>query len=280
MKLFEIAEPSPVVSPQGFDIVIGQIYIFTPVSIKDKRGELHSLFTTYSPEAEEIRLFSIVGTDPIVFKVIRAERTFEESNIIRVQILSDVDNQVEKYDGEKEELILDQNGNTIPLKIKQIPTFTNLDMISDETFEETFGRRRKPYEHGLVGYIYLDQEPSLASDFNQTSIGGDDSLSVGYNAEQQLLKDRMRGHSGGYGATGAGAKRHHNAQIKQYNKQTEQGHHELSKMQQAIAIYKANIALPRVRVIKMLMTYLDMTRAGASSYYTKAMHAVEDDKKE
>lgn len=280
MKLFEIAEPSPVVSPQGFDIVIGQIYIFTPVAIKDKQGELHSLFTTYSPEAEEIRLFSIVGTDPIVFKVIRAERTFEESNIIRVQILSDVDNQVEKYDGEKEELILDQNGNTIPLKIKQIPTFTNLDMISDETFEETFGRRRKPYEHGLVGYIYLDQEPSLASDFNQTSIGGDDSLSVGYNAEQQLLKDRMRGHSGGYGATGAGAKRHHNAQIKQYNKQTEQGHHELSKMQQAIAIYKANIALPRVRVIKMLMTYLDMTRAGASSYYTKAMHAVEDNKKE
>jgi hypothetical protein len=50
-----------------------------------------------------------------------------------------------------------------------------------------------------------------------------------------------------------------------------------SKMQRAISLYKSNQDMPRTHVIKLIMRHLDMTRAGASSYYTKAMHAVEDE---
>lgn len=281
MLLREVLDGAPPPDEQeqeqssGFDITVGKMYIFTPVIIKDRNGELHSLLTVYSAHEDEIKPYSIQGTDPIVFKAIRANETFEDSRIVRVQILSDVDHQVEKYDAEEEELIVDTDGNSIVLKLKQLPDFDNLDLISDETFEELYGHRRKPYEHGLVGYLYLDQPPSLATEFNTTNIGDDGTLSIGYDAEQEQMGTGKHRGNGNY--KGAWSKRHHNAQIKDYNANTEKEHHALSKMQQAIAIYRSNIALPRLRVIKMLMTYLDMTRAGASSYYTKAMHAVDEE---
>lgn len=257
----------------GFEITIGKTYVFTPVIIKDVNDELHSLLTVYSPHDDEIKPYSIQGTDPVVFTVIRSEETFEDSRIVRVQIVSDVDHQVEKYDAENEELIYDENNEPVVLKLKQLPDFDNLDLISDETFEELYGHRRKPYEHGLVGYLYLDQPPSDAKDFNTTKVGDNMNLSIGYDAEQEHMGTGR--HAGKPHHKGAGEKRHHAAVVKAYNRRTDKEHHHMSKMQQAIALYKSNRALPRLRVIKMLMTYLDMTRAGASSYYTKAMHAVE-----
>jgi len=261
-------------------VVVGRIYVFDPINIKDVDEELHSILTVYSQNEDEIKPYSINVMDPIIFKVIRLDTPVEDTKIVRVQILSDVDLQITKYDIKKNRIVRDLRGNPYTLKLKQLPDFVNLDLISDETFESTYGRRRKPYEHGLVGYLYLDHTPIPIEEYDEEG-ELESEFVTGYDVKRHLsttgsaVKHRSLGKP-----KGRGDLLHHNAAIKRYNQMTDSEHHETSKMQQAIALYKSNLALPRVAVIKLMMSRLNMTRAGASSYYTKAMHAVEDEKDE
>ena len=284
MLLREVLDP-PVQADQveptsgDFQVNVGGSYIFSPIAVRDKDEELHHLLTVYSPDEDEIKTYSIGGTDPIIFEVIRSDFPVEDTRIVRVQILSDVDAIVDKYDAEAQELIK-EDGEVVTIKLKQIPDFDNYDLFSDDTFEERFGRRRKPYEHGLIGYLYLDKEPQPADEFNQTDVGAGQDVLTSYDTDlqnknasnvygnQHALNAARRRRGGGAG--GAGHK---------FNDKSDFDRHAASKMQRAIALYKSNGDMPRTHVIKLIMRHLDMTRAGASSYYTKAMHAVEDELK-
>lgn len=259
---------------EEFTIDVGSEYVFTPLIVRSKSGELHSLLTVYSTVEDEIKTYSIVGTDPIVFKVIRPDSPLQDNRIVRVQILSDVDTVVEKYDAETDDLVIDNDGSTLSLKIKQLPDFDNYDLMSDDTFEEKFGRRRKPYEHGLIGHLYLDLPPASEHNLEQ-DVGTSQNFVSKYDTEQHN-KTANRLHAGDAQRGGKKEDRGHAGDIQRFNKNTEQLHHS-SKMRRAISIYKSNRGIKRTDVIKLIMAHLDMSKAGASSYYTKAKHAVEDE---
>lgn len=284
MRLYEVLEPelndTSDENLPTFTVAVGGRYIFTPLTVKSTDGELHMLLTVYSPTEDEIKTYSIQGTDPIVFQVIRSDFPVEDDRIVRVQILSDVDALVYKYDAENDELTTDFLGDPVALKIKQLPDLDNYDLITDQTFEKQFGRRRKPYEHGLIGYLYLDEEPTPVNEFGDTEVGTGVDVAPGYDTAPDVASSGSgsRGGSSRHGS-GRAAKIHHDAEVHKFNQKMEKRGHS-SKMQRAIAIYKSNSSLPRTHVIKLIMRQLDMTRAGASSYYTKAMHAVEEEIKD
>jgi hypothetical protein len=158
---------------------------------------------------------------------------------MRVRIVSNVDKEVARYSVVNKDFTRNPDGERIVFKLRNLPDFDNLDQYTDKEFREEFGRPRLEDDHGLVGYVFID--------------------------------DELQGHTTTTSArqSGSGA----SADEGGYKPEQEEKH---SKMDAAIAIYRANKNQGRKRVIHLFKQQLGMTQAGASSYYTKAMHAVEN----
>ena len=243
MKLIEFAEltsKEEYTPPNGVEL--GEVYTYEPKLVRDSDGNEHHILTVYSYKNEHVgkKSYAMLDNEVLQVKILKNEpHVSAEDGVIRVRVISKVDQQVARFSLVNQNFTTKPDGEKIIFKLKNLPDFENYDNYTDKEFREEFGRARLSDDHGLVGYLYVEEEVKAHKPSTPTT-----------------------------------APTHSSSVIEPKHKEED---HKASKMDAAVAIYKASKPQGRKRVIDLFQRQLGMTAAGASSYYTKAMHAVEKD---
>lgn len=246
MKLVEVVDIDQS-SQDNENISVGEVYEIEPTTVETNDNKQFRVFT-FDKVTEEGNVksdyYTLISPDqPIHVKVLSfGHPENNDPQLIRARVISDPETQLAKFDLEKHEHVQDDSGGRVVKPLKKLDGLNNLDAWSDSEFFKTFGRRRMEEDHGLVGYFYNRNQFEQISQDDEN----DDKHPTG--------KDKQASFGKGFA----------------------EPEDDSNKLEQAIAIYKASKHLPRKEVIKRMQQQLQMTKAGASSYYTKAKHKVDD----
>lgn len=248
MKLFELDLHNTPIEDENLpnSLNFGEVYEYDPKLVNDVTGHIQEILTIYSfrPEHTGKKSYAILSDKPILMKILKTSHLKKQDHVervLRVRIVSDVTVEVARFSVVNKHFTKNLNDEKIIFKLKDLPDFENLDKYSDIEFREKFGRVRLRDDHGLVGWVYIDKE--LQHGDHESKIG-----------KKSVTKSSSAPHS------------------KAKHKEPEH----LSKMDRAMAIYKANHHQGRLRVIQLFQTLIHLTPKGASSYYTRCKHAFED----
>lgn len=249
MKLREVAEvQSDTFDPVGNDEpkeidpaeeLIGTIIEYSPEVVEDKKGRTQHILTLHSIVEGHTghKSYRLESVDPIRIKIL-SKSHHEDDRVFKARFLTNPDRLLTRYSMAHEDFTPNPDGEPITFKLKDVPDIESYDHMTDGEFYKEFGRKRLDTDRGLIGHVLIEQDE--APDLMSDELAGDpghDDPSAGYS--------NVDSHK--------------------------------SKLDQAIAIYRSNRGKPRKYVVRLIKDRLDMSQAGGSSYYTKAMHAVEED---
>jgi len=240
MKLLELDDQTPdTETPEPTDNIVGSIIEYSPDVVTDKKGRTQHLLKLYSAEEGHTgnKAYRLESIDPIRIKILSTSHD-DEDRIYKVRFLTDPERLVTRYSTAHKEVTPDAHGDPITFKWKYIPDIRSYDHLTDQEFYNKMGRRRMLTDYGMIGFVYVSPEDIDELEFNEPQADTYEPTTDGSFSSEESSN---------------------------------------SKLDQAIEIYKANKRKPRQQVVAMIKDKLDMSSAGGSSYYTKAMHAVEDD---
>ena len=245
MRLVELADSTK----QGVDsdettngLELNKIYTYQPKLVTDELGKNQRILTVYSFDENHTgkKSYAMIDSRNLSVKILDNDHFSDSTDrVMRVRIISDVNQRVARFSLVNGDFTYKPDGSKIEFSLLNLPDFDNLDQYTDSEFYTKFGRRRLVQDHGLVGYLYVEDELQGETD-------------------ELPNKDVQRKSS--------------NNSITSTTK--EEPEHK-SKMDAAISIFLANKSQGRKRVIELFQRQLGMTPAGASSYYTKCKNAVK-----
>lgn len=223
---------------------VNTTYIYTMETIPLESDDTSTqVFTTVQVKDEQNLSFyhySIKTSTPLEIKIIEVGHPdHNDQNILKVRVLNNVDNKVCRFNKSSGQYYTDQSGEKICMHLKEIPQLDNLDLYTEKEFQEKYGHPRMLEDHGLVGYIYNNGQLTPKDKADTTS----------HHTTKPKAK-KMTAFDDDFGKP--------------------------DKLDLAVQIYKANRTRPRTEVVHTIQQQLNMSKAGASSYYTKAKHKVED----
>lgn len=243
MKLRKIAEDTDFSAHEEREpLVVGDYYNMIAVDDVNADGRKIPVFVMIGFTDEGIaykRYYSPLSPEAHRLKI--RVLGMEEDNVqyVRARFIADVDTKFARYDRAHKDFFRDDNDDPIVLTLKDIPELHNLDLYTADEFFDRFNRIKGKFDHGLVGHI-LDLN-------NLVPIDGVKKTAPSGNSDESTVRNKFEDFD------------------------------DMTKLDKAISIYKSFRAYPRKEVVEKFEKMLNMTKNGASSYYTKVHNIVEKD---